>query len=545
MNDSNFFENAAAPTGTDDVLLYEAPKKDVIKQNGKRKFRRKEMTLMERIQLITKSEGGFASQRTLASEFGVSLGTVNNILHNKEKLLSMFHNETTQVEKVPRKRRHEPFREVNRAMEDWLYQAVAREMRITGPVLKDKAKEFALALNIDKEFKASNGWLDAFVQRYNVQLARSSKEQSRTSAPSSSSKTPPLASWVSEAELRTAIKDYHSDDVYAFVDISLLYQQLPQDVSRYDLSEPVLRLILCCSFGGQTETPFVILSDPAFQTKYGAVLDQLPVSVATDRYAYITPANYVVWLNEFNKRMEQQQRRILLLVPQSPVFTHSTLSFSHIKIQIIGSNVHRMSHPLLQGPVQLFKAAYRIELLQYFYIRSLEGDFNEKQIDLYQVLHWIGLAWERLNPSVFRKAFRIVRPDTSEDSKEEELYAQLSALMEQLPSREGGPYAREYAAYDDQVQTQVLATDENWEQHLLTQHLAGGSSTGTDELVHDEDPGDVISHVEARKMLDELKKFAIVKEVKLLKPLCQVSSSMDQILTSRNLHWKTQNEAII
>ncbi|XP_054656685.1 tigger transposable element-derived protein 4-like [Dunckerocampus dactyliophorus] len=57
--------------------------------------------------------------------------------------------------------------ELNAILYEWFKDSTARQLPVSGPLLQEKAKEIATQLQLD-EFKASNGWLDAFRRRHNI-----------------------------------------------------------------------------------------------------------------------------------------------------------------------------------------------------------------------------------------------------------------------------------------------------------------------------------------------------------------------------------------
>jgi hypothetical protein len=56
---------------------------------------------------------------------------------------------------------------INELTLKWVHDANARCVNVTGPLIKEKALQFACELN-NEDFKASNGWLESFLQRNNL-----------------------------------------------------------------------------------------------------------------------------------------------------------------------------------------------------------------------------------------------------------------------------------------------------------------------------------------------------------------------------------------
>ena len=64
---------------------------------------------------------------------------------------------------------------LKQSLYDWFCLAVSKNVHPDGRILKDKAVEIARRLHCD-DFKASNGWLDGWKERYNVRQMKVSRE---------------------------------------------------------------------------------------------------------------------------------------------------------------------------------------------------------------------------------------------------------------------------------------------------------------------------------------------------------------------------------
>ena len=65
--------------------------------------------------------------------------------------------------------------ELKAILYEWFKDSTARLLPVSGPLLQEKAKEIAAELNL-KEFKASNGWLEAFRRRNNIVFGKMNGE---------------------------------------------------------------------------------------------------------------------------------------------------------------------------------------------------------------------------------------------------------------------------------------------------------------------------------------------------------------------------------
>ena len=130
------------------------------------KMKRVELTLQKKVELLRIHQQNGKSQRHLAKMFGISKGQIRFILKRKDEILDHYENNAN----LGRKRiccRAENDN-VNRLTLKW-YNKVSKlvDIPITGIMVQEKAKRIAAEIG-RSDFKASNGWLDSFRKRNNI-----------------------------------------------------------------------------------------------------------------------------------------------------------------------------------------------------------------------------------------------------------------------------------------------------------------------------------------------------------------------------------------
>ena len=126
----------------------------------------KELRLDSKLDLITDSEKiPKISQKNLSLKYGIGKVTVCDILKRKDEY------QRQSEENIGSKRiRHVStgkFSDLNELLFHWFKGACGKNIPLSGPVLQEKALDFAKDLNLDK-FKASNGWLESWRSRYGI-----------------------------------------------------------------------------------------------------------------------------------------------------------------------------------------------------------------------------------------------------------------------------------------------------------------------------------------------------------------------------------------
>ena len=139
------------------------------------------------------------SQIDLANEYCVSQSSISEILSNREKWISI---DESEVHK--KKNRQAKFPELEEALVMWIIQSLQENLTITGDVIKLKACDFRNKLRI-QNFKASNGWLENFKNRYHIHSYLKSGE----------GQSAPIETLDEERmKLREIIKEYDLKDVF-------------------------------------------------------------------------------------------------------------------------------------------------------------------------------------------------------------------------------------------------------------------------------------------------------------------------------------------
>ena len=129
--------------------------------------KRKALSIREKVDIIAKVDANpnlslhvaVWTRLKIAAELCIPVSTVNSIVAKREIYLS----EVTTVQLGRKKLKTSKYEKIEGVLLEWFTQKRALNIPIQGPLLKQKADEIALQLNIN--FKPSNGWLEIFKKR--------------------------------------------------------------------------------------------------------------------------------------------------------------------------------------------------------------------------------------------------------------------------------------------------------------------------------------------------------------------------------------------
>ncbi|XP_075229645.1 uncharacterized protein LOC142329169 isoform X4 [Lycorma delicatula] len=123
------------------------------------------LTLEDRVRVILEKEKGL-SNRKLATLFKCGKTQITRIIQSKDNILAEWEDNSNRGMK---RKRDGKYSSVNCLLLEWYKSILSSNIPINGPMLREKALEIAKQIGEDG-FAASNGWLDRFRVRHNIQF---------------------------------------------------------------------------------------------------------------------------------------------------------------------------------------------------------------------------------------------------------------------------------------------------------------------------------------------------------------------------------------
>ena len=123
----------------------------------------KNTKLIQKCQIIRQIEKGMTNKEA-SEKFGVPKNTISTWMKNKDKLFEGLEQSSSDAKKM----RGCDYEQVDKAVFKWFSLQRSQNVPIDGPILKEKALQFAKSFNFPT-FKASDGWLDKWKKRLEKQ----------------------------------------------------------------------------------------------------------------------------------------------------------------------------------------------------------------------------------------------------------------------------------------------------------------------------------------------------------------------------------------
>ena len=396
--------------------------------------RRKSLSIAQKVEIIRVVETGGQRKSDVAARFGIARSTLSTILKVKEKVMADYERSNTRSD---RKRiRLSQFDDLERAVYQWFVSVRARDIPVTGPMIQQKAMEYARELG-HVQFTASSGWLQNFKDRHNIAF-RAICGESEAVSPED------VTEWITHV-LPDLIKDYASSDIFNADETGLFYRMTPDRTLAFrgeqchggKRSKERITVMLCSNMDGSEKIQPLVIGK--FQNpRCFRGIRTLPVKYYANKKAWMTTEIYENWLLSFDRKMKQQNRKVLLFVDNCSAHTTS-LNLEAVKVQKLPANTTSKLQPMDQGIIQNLKVHYRKQLLQRL---ILNIDTNDTRvITVKDAIDMLDHAWKQVKQQTIANCFRkagfapspcVLPEDTQDESDEQREPAASTEAWEQL-----------------------------------------------------------------------------------------------------------------
>ncbi|GBN33763.1 Tigger transposable element-derived protein 6 [Araneus ventricosus] len=230
--------------------------------------------------------------------------------------------------------RHEKYVDINDAVLEWFKTVRAKKIPVSGPMIQHKAKELADALGIEN-FSSSNGWQDRFRIRNNITFQSLCGEAADVD--------PSLCEELLALFFR------------ALPNKSMI--QKSKEARGGKIPKEWLTIIFCVSAAVEKEKPLVIWRCQRPRCFKGKDLNRLGVSWYANKKAWMTSSIFEEWLVNFDKKMRNQARKVLLVLDNATYHAHGA-QLKNVKLLYLPPNT-KSKLLLNHGVIKCFKMEYR------------------------------------------------------------------------------------------------------------------------------------------------------------------------------------------
>lgn len=415
------------------------------------------LTAADKLKLLSDYDRG-KSRDELCAELKLPKSTLYRIIQNKEKIRSQCIDGKGKLKRL----RSAEYPELENCISTWIKQVRNKNIPISGPMIKEKAREFASKLSIDN-FSASNGWLEGFKRRNDIVFKNICGESNAVD-------NYDCNQWIKN--LPALLQDFSPDNIFNADEAGLFYKCLPDKTFTFKgqpchggkLSKDRVTVLVCANMSGTEKLPLLLIGKSKNPRCFKGIKN-LPVSYQNNKKAWMTTDLFADWLKKVDANMKAQKRKIVLFVDNCSAHNNMP-ELDYVKLLYLPANTTSKLQPMDQGVINNFKVHYRKEVVQ-FVLKSIEEN-KISEINILQAMRFARKAWFSVSKTTisncFKKAgFKVTEVPEPEDLQEEETLAEWNQIIAACSSNENEqqPTFEDFVHMDDDVLVSEELTDDD------------------------------------------------------------------------------------
>lgn len=466
----------------------------------------------------------------IAKELDIPVSTLGTILKNKDVILAEIANKSVKTKKL-RPAKHET---VEDRLFTWFKQVRSSSIPINGNILREKADQIALRLG-DASFKATNGWIDRFKNRYDIVYRAVSGE-------SASVDQLTVSEWKDKV-LPSLHEKFDEKDIFNVDECALFYNMLPdktfalkgENCSGGKMSKERVTVLVGANMDGSEKLPALVIGKAA-KPRCFKNTKTLPCRYQSSKNAWMTGKIFEQYMHSLDAKMGVKNRKIIMFFDHCAAHPQN-MNLRNIEIKFFPANTTSCLQPCDQGIIKVFKQGFRKRLCRRV-LRCVENKQPIKKITLLDALHFCAASWEAVEQKTVANCFRkagFTKIDTTTpptECEEPEDIDQPAPTQEEWGNLQAALNCEctyeEYASVDDAVLSCELQTVEE----ICVSHDSEEEGNSDDEQ---EERKVVSTYLQATQALSVVKEYvesqAGVPD-KIMSVLWQMEDYLDE--TARN-----------
>lgn len=414
----------------------------------------------------------------IAKKFGIPKSTLFTIVKNRDSILNA----------VPERKRirEGKFPLLEKALLDWLKSMRSKNIPLDGNALKEKSIVFFEKLYPNESFKASDGWLQNFKHRHEITFKKICGE--------SSSVNRDTVNLFKEETAKKIMENYSENDIFNADETALFYKLLPdrslvfkgETCKGVTRSKQRITVLLGANMSGNEKLPLLVIGNSQRPRCFKGV-KSLPVTYRANKKAWMTGQLFEEWLRALDKKINQQNRKILLIVDNCSAHPKEIENLKAIKVEYLPPNATSELQPMDQGVIHSFKRIYRKTLIRkiLFHVEN-EIKFD---VNLLDALRTVETSWKEVSEKTIKNSFRSAGFHKNDENPCDETIISFDEDLDDDVLREFSEHMKltdaitnfsDYAKVDDHEQCTAELTEEEIINELLNIDADQDSSSDED-----------------------------------------------------------------
>ncbi|KAL8590354.1 hypothetical protein ACOMHN_006470 [Nucella lapillus] len=300
--------------------------------------------------------------------------------------------------------------------------------------------------------------------------------------------------WVEEVLLPT-LEKYEEKDVFNLDETGLFWRLLPDKTFTFKnekcrgqkKSKDSVTVLLCCNMDGSEKRRPLVIGKFANPRCFKNV-KRLPVDYKSNSCAWMTSAFFCEWLLSFDRDMQMQRRKVLLVMDNCSAHKIPEQPLRAVQVLFLPANSTAKLQPCDAGIIRNLKVHYRrMRVLSMLAQIAGGGKAKEQrpQFDLGDAVNLLDQSWQKVTPATISNSFLHAGFQLgSEDRPQEPVpaagYEEPEPLLTRL-YKEWGISLDEYVSVDNHLPTTELVTLSASATSTLASNVAGAGGTDSSE----------------------------------------------------------------
>lgn len=361
-------------------------------------------TLEFKLKLLDEVDQKKLTKSEICRKYGIPNPTLSTFIASREQIerardSSIFKPQTKKMKKG----NHE---DLEAALFLWFKQTRSMNIPISGPIVMEKADEFATEMKID--FTPNTGWLERFKQRKGISFRAVCGEAA--SAPQQEAND-----W-SSGILQKILSTYKETDIFNADETGLFFQCLPdktlslkeETCTGAKKSKNRLTILIATNMDGSEKLPPLVIGKSCKPRSFKNI-KTLPLPYKANKKAWMTAFLFEEWLRSLDNKFAAQQRKVAMIVDNCTA--HPRLeNLRAMELIFLPPNTTSILQPCDQGIIKNFKQIYRKIVVKRM-ILHIEDQRKQKTDDKFLVsvldaMHYVKSAWTQVAPQTIGNCFR-------------------------------------------------------------------------------------------------------------------------------------------
>ncbi|XP_015790891.1 tigger transposable element-derived protein 6-like [Tetranychus urticae] len=352
---------------------------------------RRNLTIRERVNVISDRENNNSNINELCSKYNVSRWTINRVLGNREPLKEAHENGQS---KRTRLEKRIELKDFDGQILEWVRDCSDKGIPMSGTMII----EFAKTLN--DNFNGTWSWFYRFKERTKLKLGVKNGE--RLSVDKS------LVDNWRKINIPRIMINWQSPFIYNCDETALFWRQTPVKTYFIPKTDHIgdklfrerITILFCINRAGDKMAPLIINRSAKPRCFFTNCFDGLNIEYKQQHNAWMDRNIFTQWLKDLHDQLIIENKKVILLLDNFTGHKVEYDEFPLITFEFLPAGTTALTQPLDNGPNRLVKSKYISKLMKRVIEKINTSSYISniiKEINLLDAIKWIDETWKEIS----------------------------------------------------------------------------------------------------------------------------------------------------